>query len=69
MVENIKQRTHYYLQMTNKLTSMEQSPSSEGKNGKGKVIPLLSTEHHSIEAYGGNRGIVSRILDLDTRWR
>jgi len=27
------------------------------------------TEHHTMKAYWGSRGIASCILDLGTRWR
>jgi hypothetical protein len=36
---------------------------------KGKVVPELSTEHHTMKAYWGNGGIAPHILDLSTRWR
>jgi len=35
--------------------------------GKGKVVPVLSTEHHSMKAYWGGEGIAPRIHDLGTR--
>jgi hypothetical protein len=37
--------------------------------GKGKVAPVLSTEHHPMKAYWGSGDIAPPILDLDTRWR
>jgi hypothetical protein len=36
---------------------------------KGKVVPVLLTEHHAMEAYWGSGGIASFILDLGTRRR
>jgi len=30
--------------------------------GKGKVVPVLLTEHHAMEAYWGNGGIAPLIL-------
>jgi hypothetical protein len=36
---------------------------------KGKVVPVLLTEHHAMKAYGGSGGIAPYILDLGTRWR
>jgi len=30
--------------------------------GKGKVVPVLSSEHHVMEAYWGSGGIAPRIL-------
>jgi hypothetical protein len=36
---------------------------------KGKVVPVLLTEHHAMKDYWGNGGIVPRILDLSTRLR
>jgi hypothetical protein len=35
----------------------------------GKVVPVILTEHHAMEAYWGSGGIVPRILDLGTRKR
>jgi hypothetical protein len=32
--------------------------------GKGNVIPVLSTEHHAMEAYWGSGGTAPRILRL-----
>jgi hypothetical protein len=29
---------------------------------KGKVVPVLSTEHHVVKAYWGSEGIAPRIL-------
>jgi hypothetical protein len=35
---------------------------------KGKVIPVLLTEHHAMKTYTGSGGMAPRILDLGTRW-
>jgi hypothetical protein len=37
--------------------------------GKGKVIPVLPTEHNAMEAYWRGGGIAPHILDLGTSWR
>jgi hypothetical protein len=37
--------------------------------GKGKVVPVLLTEHHTMKTYWGSGGIVPRVHDLDTSWR
>jgi hypothetical protein len=37
--------------------------------GKGKVVPVLLTEHHAMKAYWGSGAIVPRILDLGTTWK
>jgi hypothetical protein len=37
--------------------------------GKGKVVPVLLTEHHAIKAYWWSGVTVPRILALGTRWR
>jgi hypothetical protein len=37
--------------------------------GKGKVVLVLSTEHHAMKVCWGSRDIAANILDLDTRWR
>jgi hypothetical protein len=39
------------------------------KKGKGKVVPVLLTEHHAMKAYWGSGDIAPRILDLGTSWR
>jgi hypothetical protein len=36
---------------------------------KGKVVPVLLTEHHAMKTYWGSGGIALLILDLGTRWR
>jgi hypothetical protein len=36
---------------------------------KGKVVPVLLTEHHVMKAYWRSGGIAPRILNLVTRWR
>jgi hypothetical protein len=34
----------------------------EGVWGKGKVVPVILTEHHAMKAYWGSEGIAPRIL-------
>jgi hypothetical protein len=36
---------------------------------KGKIVPVLSTEHHDMKTYWRSGGIAPHILDLGTRWR
>jgi hypothetical protein len=36
---------------------------------KGKVVPVLLTEHHAMRTYWGSGDIAPSILDLGTRWR
>jgi hypothetical protein len=36
---------------------------------KGKVVPVLLTEHRAMKAYWGSGGIASHILDIGTRLR
>jgi hypothetical protein len=37
--------------------------------GKGKVVPVLLTKHHSMKAYWGSECLAPRIFDLGIRWR
>jgi hypothetical protein len=39
------------------------------REGKGKAVPVLLTEHHAMKAYWGSGVIAPRILDLATRLR
>jgi hypothetical protein len=36
--------------------------------GKGKVVPVLLTEHHTMKVYWGSGGIAP-CIDFGTRWR
>jgi len=36
---------------------------------KGKVVPVLLTEHHAMKACWECGGIAPRILNLDSGWR
>jgi hypothetical protein len=48
--------------------NLEKQIHSEGQTtkskakGKGKVVPVLLTEHHAMEVYTGNGSIAPRIL-------
>jgi hypothetical protein len=41
----------------------------QDKVRKGKVFPVLLTEHHVMKAYWGSGGIAPHILDLGTGWK
>jgi hypothetical protein len=49
--------------------SMSLSPRCTLGKGKGKVSPVLWTEHHAMKAYWGSGGIAPRTFDFGTRWR
>jgi hypothetical protein len=36
---------------------------------KGKLVPVLLSEHGAIRAYWGSGGIAPLIFDLGTKWR
>jgi hypothetical protein len=40
-----------------------------GVKGKGKVVPVLLTEHHAMNAYWGAEVQLHSFFDLGTMWR
>jgi len=39
------------------------------RRGKGKVVPVILTEHHAMKAYWQSGGIAPCIIEHGTRWR
>jgi hypothetical protein len=43
--------------------------NNNNSEDKGKVVPVILTEHHAMKGFWGSGGIAQHIPDLGTRWK
>jgi hypothetical protein len=51
-----------YLTLPSLRNGLSREADGHLTKGKGKVVPVLLTEHRAMKAYWGSEGIASRIL-------